>query len=657
MQSGCRFVALAFAISGYFAASADPDPLLEWMNGRAQKFLDERDKTIGAIRTKAEAERRREQVRAKLNQLVGGLPYYNGPLNARVTQLFTNNAYSLEKVIYESLPGFYVTGNVYRPNQPGSYPAVLLPTGHTTTGKTENHRIGANLAAKGFVALVYDPIGLGERIQALDPEKRKHAGGCCANEHLQAGAQANLIGLSVARYFIWDAKRSLDYLASRPDVDANRLGVAGCSGGGNVTTLITAFDDRVKAAAPACYLNSLRLLYTGAFPDSEMSLPRFLSSGLDHADFLEAAAPAPWLILATEGDFFTPPGVKIVYDEVRRFYELYGAADRVRYFVGPGPHGTPLETRQEIYAWMLRWLRNGEGDAKEQDVPLYSDQELVVTRSGQVQEEPHSRKLHQVISAEYLARRSPRPAAELVGELHRRGIVTGGRAVHTEADGNHIRIETEPGLFIRGTWHLPAAKQARRPALLIVADPSTSQLAAKISGRGMVALEIEPRDSPATNDERPYLGNWLVNLRSDAIGGNLAAERSHDILRGLDVLATHEQVDPKSIYLVGRGVKGIWALLAAVADERIAGLWIDGTPYSYADALERPLHTNLFDALLPGLLLHWDLPDAVRAVGKRTVIWTNPTDWMEREVALPSPYRYRKPGEPDESPIVELIKQ
>jgi acetyl esterase/lipase len=202
------------------------------MDRIAQQQLSGRERTIAEIQTIADAERRKQRVRAELLRILGGLPDYEGPLNARITGRLVNPSYTLEKVIFESLPHYFVTANVYRPNQPGRYPAVLLSGGHTQLGKTENHRIAANLAAKGFVALAYDPVGLGERMQAYDRRVGQGIAGCCANEHLQAGAQSILIGESVARYFIKDAMRALDYLVSRPDVDPERVGAAGCSGGG-----------------------------------------------------------------------------------------------------------------------------------------------------------------------------------------------------------------------------------------------------------------------------------------------------------------------------------------------------------------------------------------------------------------------------------------
>jgi Acetyl xylan esterase (AXE1) len=262
------------------ADAAKEDPLLRWMDRIAQEQLQRRANTVASVRSVAEAERRKQFVRETILSLLGGLPEYSGALDARITGQIQAEGYAIEKVIYESLRGFYVTANVYRPNQPGRYPGILLQAGHTQEGKPEGQRLAANLALKGFVVLAFDPIGQGEREQTYDRRVDTALAGWSVPEHIQAGAQSMLIGESVARYFIWDAKRSLDYLASRPDVDPSRLGAVGCSGGGALTTFIGALDARVKVVAPACYINSYRLLFAGPNPDSEMSFPNFLASGL-----------------------------------------------------------------------------------------------------------------------------------------------------------------------------------------------------------------------------------------------------------------------------------------------------------------------------------------------------------------------------------------
>src|SRR5262245_60075756 len=304
---------LLFLCSPLLAQETDNERrFLQWMDRIAQEQLDARAKRIDGVHSVDDAERRKAEVSAKILEAIGGLPDYNGPLNARVTGRIERPRYVIEKVIFESLPRFWVTANLYRPASPGKYPGVLLPLGHWEEGKPAMQRMAINLALKGFVALAYDPIGQGERQQAYDRRLGESLGAWATEQHFLVGGQCLLAGESFARYRIWDAKRALDYLLSRPEVESEKIGCTGCSGGGTVTTYIAALDARIKVAAPACYMNSYRVLFAGAIGDSEQSLPNFLSSGLDLTDYVELFAPKPWLIASMHEDVFTPEGARLV---------------------------------------------------------------------------------------------------------------------------------------------------------------------------------------------------------------------------------------------------------------------------------------------------------------------------------------------------------
>lgn len=645
-----------------FAAAQEAihDPLLRWMNQIAQRQLQERQREIDQIRTVADAERRKQKVRRTLLDLLGGLPDYSGPLNPKITGEIKAEGYTIEKVLFQSLPNFYVTGDLYRPNQPGRHPAILFQSGHTQEGKPEPQRAAANLALKGFVVLATDPIGQGEREQSYDPQLSGPLAGWSVPEHIQAGAQSILIGESAARFFIWDAKRGIDYLVSRPDVDPTRLGAAGCSGGGALTTFIGALDPRLKAVVPACYPNSYQLLFAGPDPDTEMSFPNFLASRLDVADYVELTAPTPWLIQATEGDYFTPAGGRLVYEEARHWYSIYGAEDKLAFFVGPGPHGTPLVSREAVYQWMIRWLKNGQGDLHEQPVHLYSNFDLLVTPTGHVQDIPGSRKLYQLILDDFHAKQRPGTMAELQDELRKLQIRSDGSSPEmtvldesnaAELRRQHIKFESEPGIQIEGNLYVPSSSPgspARRPAVLLVTDEgpyfqaaTTDSLATRMARKGRVVLTVEPRDSPGENTHAPFVGNWITNSRANQIGLNLPAMRAHDILRGVDLLSARSDVDPSSIRCGARGVKGVWLLLAAAADSRIVKVWLDRSPTSLRAALANTLNTDLFDAVIPGFALQWDLEDLVKAMGNRPVLWTDPVNWMNRIIDLQGSYQYR----------------
>jgi cephalosporin-C deacetylase-like acetyl esterase len=646
-----------------------PDPILVWLDRIAQQQLQQREQKIAEIRTVADAEKRKQWVRAKILELIGGLPDYDGPLNARVTGRINGESTVIEKVIFESLPGLFITANLYMPNRQGRHPAILFPLGHWDEGKVAVQLMAANLAAKGFVVLVFDPVGQGERLQAYDRRLGRSLAGGSTTQHFMNGATSLLAGQSFARYRIWDAKRALDYLLSRPEVDAEKVGCTGCSGGGTITTYISALDARIKVAAPACYLNSFRILYSGPIGDSEQSLPNFLSSGLDQTDYVELFAPKPWLIASTLDDFFTPEGAREVYEEARRWYHIYGAEEKVRWVVGPGPHGTPREVREAIYEWMIRWLKDGKGDWREQKVQLYPDHELQVTRGGQVADEPQSRDLYQYLLEDYRKRRRQGSAQELMSEIRRLipANESGGptikpmlKTVAESADEQviteRIAFETEPGLEISGTLYVPRSP-GRKGAVLVVGSGGTADLAQGFARTGRVTLELTPR-GPATGRDsiRPLLGEWITNTRAWLIGRNLPAMRAYDISRGVDVLAARSDVDPSSIAAVARGVSGIWLLMAAAIDTRIGRVWLDRTPHSFSPAFENPLHTELHDAVIPGFALRWDIQDLAGLMGQRRIFWTDPTDWMGRIAPLGTRYRYRYFEERDDALAEEFVR-
>ena len=554
------------------------------MDKIAQAQLDARDKEIAAVRTVADAERRKEVVRRKILAALGGLPDYDGPLNARITGQIQADGYVIEKVIYESLPGFYVTANLYRPNRPGRYPAVLLQAGHTQEGKAEPQWLAANLALKGFVSLAFDPVGQGEREQTYDPQLKAPAAGWSVNEHIHAGAQASLAGESLTRYFIWDAKRSIDYLVSRPEVDPQRIGAAGCSGGGALTTFIGALDSRLKAVIPACFPNSFRLLFTGADPHSEMTLPGHLAIGLDTADFVELSAPTPWLIQATEQDYFTPPGARMMYEEARRWYRLYGAEDRIAFFVGPGPHGTPRVSREAVYQWLIRWLNDGQGDFHDVPVKNYSNHELLVTRTGRVEDEPGSRKVYQLILDSLQAKRKPGTGAELAAELRSLGIPTDGSAprvkVLEEADARGI---PEPAHSVRER----TGNRDRRKTLCsaFVRQTSGGAVAGRQAVRSVGGKDGGNGKSGAGARTAAFPFRMTIAVRTSAIGWPTPGRtRSASACRrggrttscAVSIFCAREKTSmPSSIRAAGQGVKGIWLLLAAAADPRIRKVWLD----------------------------------------------------------------------------------
>jgi dienelactone hydrolase len=625
---------IALAAFALLAADASGD-LLRWMDRIAQSQLDSREQRIQSIRTTAAARARQQEVRSKILELIGGLPDYNGPLNARITGRIAGDGFTIEKVAFDSLPRFVVTGNLYVPASPGKHAGVLFPLGHWDQGKPAAQLIASNLARKGFVVLAYDPVGQGERQQAYDARMGRSLAGGSVEQHLLNGAQSLLVGESFARYRIWDAKRALDYLVSRPEVDPERIGCTGCSGGGTVATYISALDDRIKVAAPACYNNTWRFLFTGPTGDSEQSFPGFLEAGLDQADYLELFAPKPWLIASTQEDFFKPEAARPVYEEARRWYGLFDAEDRVKWVVGPGGHGTPQPVREAIYEWFIRWIGDSaRASHREEEVALRPDHEFRVGRTGQVSADFASRDLYEVIRE----RLRPRPASSLPADLAR--LIAHKPPANVRVEGENVSFDPDEGLTLQAQWLRPAGPGRHPAALVVQSRLEPSPRARELAASGHSVLILVPRGLPATAS--PQLsGDWITNTRALLIGRSLPAMRAHDILCGIDLLASQAAVDSSRITAVAEETAGIWLLLAAAVDPRITNVELHRTPYSIRSGLDLPLTRGLHDAVVrPGAAQSWDLHDLVRVIEPREVVWTDPVDWMRNIVVL-SDQRFR----------------
>ena len=271
------------------------------------------------------------------------------PLGAVVFDEKAHADYTVSKVYFESLPGFYVAGNLYRPSGAGPFPAILSPHGHWASGRLENTDVASvpgraiGFARLGFVVFTYDMIGYNDSRQlphwkSADPTPRP-----------PWGRREALWGLSLAGLQLWNGIRSLDFLESRPEVAKDRIGATGASGGATQVFLLAAVDDRVAVSAP---VNMISLHMQGGCLCE--NLPH-LRLDTNNVELGALAAPRPLLMVAATGDW-TRDTMEVEYPEMRWLYELLGAADRVRGERVDAPHNYNRTSREAAYAWMSRWL-------------------------------------------------------------------------------------------------------------------------------------------------------------------------------------------------------------------------------------------------------------------------------------------------------------
>ena len=352
----------------------------------ASEQLESRKREISGLQTKTDWLERQSLVREKLSAIIGPFPEKT-PLNAKVTGILPGDGYNIEKIIYEPIPDYYVTGALYIPDGiEGKAPVIFYACGHSIGGfRAEMYQyICINLVKKGFVVFTIDPMGQGERFEYWDPEKEEPRFPIPDHEHSYAGAQCLISGYSTARYFIWDVIRGIDYLLTREEVDPDRIGMTGRSGGGNLTAYLGALDDRILATAPECYITGYEQIYKSIGPQcAEQNLYKMISEGLDHADFIEARAPKPTMMITTTRDFFSIQGARESFAESKRMYDAMGAAEKLIMVEDDTVHRSTVKNREAMYAFFQKYLEN-PGSPDDLDVEVLAQEELWVTQTGQV---------------------------------------------------------------------------------------------------------------------------------------------------------------------------------------------------------------------------------------------------------------------------------
>jgi dienelactone hydrolase len=438
------------------AVQAVPDsPLGERLRGECRAAFEARRRSVAALKTADEVRARQEDLRKRFVAALGGFPERT-PLNARVVGALRGEGHRVEKVVYESRPGHLVTGNVFLPEGAGPHPGVLIPCGHSDNGKAAEayQRAAILLARNGFVALCYDPIGQGERRQLVTADAKPELKGT-TDEHTMAGIPALLVGWSAATFRIWDGIRSLDYLASRADVDPKRLGCTGNSGGGTLTSYLMALDERIAVAAPSCYLTSLERLFDTIGPqDAEQNIPGQVAWGMEHADYVTMRGPKPTLLLIAGRDFFDQKGSWDSFREAKQVYGILGHAERVDLAEYDDKHGFSKPRREAATRWMRRWLLGLDDAPVEPDFAIWKDADLRCTKSGQVLADGPGVSVFDLCAArakELAAARKPLDRAGLEAVVRRRlgagigaadAVLRGEEAVFTG-----LKAGTKPGLF------------------------------------------------------------------------------------------------------------------------------------------------------------------------------------------------------------------
>ncbi len=620
---------------------------------RCCKLLDDaaarRNKAIASGQWKAWRDATRRAVRDGLGEMKFGPD--SPPLNVRRVSRHQRKGYVIDNVLFESLPGCDVNASVYLPardKHPPPWPAIIVPVGHS--GKQmESYQIPAQVFARfGYVAVTFDPPGMAG-------EKR------VGNDHFSDGVRCYLTGHSSNRYFVIDAVRCIDYLATRDDVDMrNGVGMTGVSGGGTTTMFATLLDQRIRASGPSCCAmpNAYHPVLDCYAPCAETLAAGRFADGLDDVDLLVAAMPTPLLLMAgAEDEVFKIDWSRRIAADVKGGYDKAGTGDRFRFFVDPGGHAYSVAQAVEFTKWMDRWVRR----TPNRSLPPVkrSDFEMVPAKllKCNPRQEGNIFSMSRALAEQLRKRRSGLSLRDAVMKVaHIPGPIPVPKAragapsliwFHTLQE---LMLQPEPDIELPATLMLPARKGWKGGAVLYFDDRGRwTELAHTGLLTRMTQFISEGTNGPAilTVDLRgwgdttpayvPYeIAGWGDRTRwmsyvSAAMGDHVLAMRIRDGLSALAYLRTRKDIDAGRIVVGGRGMGGVVALHVAAVDGELAGVFSAEGLATFESLATSPGYAWSHEVFLPDVLRHYDLPELLATLNMPTLV-VNPLDANRRRI-------------------------
>ncbi len=574
---------------------SSPSAALPAADTRAALLPRDRDtpRAFPPCATLAEWEARKAAIRQQMLVSFGLYPLPpRTPLKARIFDRVERDGYSIEKVAFQTYPGFYLAGNLYRPlpghGKPARHPGILVAHGHWDAGRLTNTPDGSiparaiTFARQGCVAFTYDMVGYNDTRQ-MDhnfADDRRHW----------------LWGVTLMGLQTWNSMRALDFLCSLPDVDTARLAITGESGGGTQTLMLGALDDRLAAVGP-CVMVS-HTMQGGCLCENAPGL----RIGFSNMEIAACAAPKPQIMVAATGDW-TKTMMTVEGPAVQSIYRLYGAADRLKYVIFDYGHNINQTSREAVYAFFGQWLLHKDDAAQFKEPPYQMEpvanlrvfpdgtplpkdaldaegltQELIrLGQSGIERRKPHD--AHSLDAFQKTFRPAWQstlaveiPAAESLLISSQPPTSAEGYSVTPLQIGREGRGDNLPALLFQPNGGekrqaVVIAHPDGKAALLDAAGrpgPLVTALLAK--GRTVLLLDAfltgERADPAAEAARKPFENFFTTYNRTDL------QERVQDLITACAYL--HSRPDVRSVALVGQGKAGLWALLAAPAADGVA---------------------------------------------------------------------------------------
>jgi len=564
------------------------------------------------------------------------------PLHTEIVRTIEKKEYSVEVLHFQSLPGFYVTANLYKPKKGRPpYPGVIWGPGHSSHlygAKALRQNYAIPWVRNGYVCMVVDPIQVAEVL----------------------GVHRGVSGKSLIRWYargyspigieVWNAMRAVDYLIERPDVDGGKLTINGVSGGGHLSWMAGAADERIAVVQPvagtADIENHVKLDLQRMHCDCAYFINSFRH---DWTTLAALVLPRPLLMHNSTGDAYYPPsGYEAVLRRAKELYGFFGIAEKTDEFEVPGPHGYTKEQREKAVEWSDRWLLGKKSTVIERAFDEVPPEQLAAL-GGQYSEHPEN--INDRIQELLIPRAGIKPYKSLaewerkreeilekLREVVFRNMPSGAVGVKKDqGERNELFLETDPGIVVGMYSNMDRVEQKKQPAMLYIA----SEGEAMRTGWGL--MSDYPYDKWSTSLNMVYprgVGKqvWDSVLKkkyqrsSMILGRTLDDMQLYDVLCAVDYIAAHPSYDGSGLTVVGKGTSGILGVYAALLDSRITRVILFAPPLTHENG---PIFLNV--------LRYTDIPQALAMLAPRElVLLTNEIDYFGYAREIYSLYRADK---------------
>ncbi|UKM64962.1 alpha/beta hydrolase family protein [Flavobacteriaceae bacterium GSB9] len=603
-----------------------------------QQYLNRDIVFAEAIKSKESLKNYRDKSIERYKNIIGDFPE-KSKLNVKVVGVTQLDGFRVENIIFESLPKRYVTANLYIPNGKGPFPVTLHLCGHGLQGKAPLSKVATLMALNKIAVLVVDPIGQGERIQFIDDTSKSRTRGA-TTEHTLLNASANLLGSSLAAYEFWDNHRAIDYLETRNDIDKNRIGIYGSSGGGTQATYMLGLDERIKVATVCSYFTKRqKVLEVYGASDGCQHIPYEGREHLELADFVLMMAPKPILIMAGKYDFVDFWGAKQAFKDLEAAYTALGKPSHVKFFSVEAGHGMPKPKREAMTTWFKTWFYDDNAQVKETETRSADIENLNCTKTGQVITsiadnisipEFHRKQFQELKSSRisFLKKDSIEIRTQVLKLLGIDKLPTEKLDIHPTGSKSYRKFDLYKFQINRvGQMPLPCLvfmpEQANAKSELII-YLNESGKADVLNNESLIDHHInqnhilvapdlrgfgETADPINLNDSKYWNWEYRNAMASMHIGKPIMGQRVVDVMTVLDFIEQTENLKNHNIKIIANGLYGPTAIHATYLDNRIDKTEISRSIKSFYNFLENPMQKDVYTNVLYGVLKFYDLQD------------------------------------------------